>query len=334
MQHFRTILAGSLFALAVLFVPAFGASAITISPPFYETTLDPGNTEFGAIKLFNEDTQPITLYPVAQNFTYKEGDEEGTPDFYPATEDPMGQAMASWLVFDKQPIVIEPNGRASLQYAINVPSERVQPGGHYGAIIFSTQPPTPQGGTVGVGQQIASLIFVRIGGDLKEVGSIAEFGFKQKKLSYNHLPVDFFVRFENAGNVHLRPTGNLFIKSWYGRQVASIRVNDGFASTLPNSIRRYEFGWHKGGPTAENPGFIQGLNDEWNNFAIGTYKAQLVLTYGSQNQVVVEEREFTVWPWRLMVVGGLCALIVLVVLVLMMKSYNKSVIRRYERSRQ
>lgn len=318
---------GTLFGLmlALLVLPR-GASAITISPPYFDYSLNPGDTVLDVIKVYNEDQFPITLYPIVQNFTFKEGDEQGTPEFYSAEEDPTGTALSKWVTVDTQPITIAPQQRANVQFAINVPAEKVQPGGHYGAIVLSSAPPEQKGGSVGIGQQIASLILVRVSGEVREVGNIAEFGFKKKQLWYNYLPVDFYLRFENAGNTHLRPTGNVFIKNMFGQQVAALKVNEGFTSVLPLSIRRYEFGWQH----TANPEDKSELWKEWHNFALGKYKATLVLNYGQQNQIVVEEREFTVWPWRLLAILGGAVLFIAVVSTLLMKAYNKAVIRKYE----
>lgn len=318
----RTIFA---LAAAVLVMP-HAVSAVTISPPHFDYSLNPGDTVLDVIKVYNEDSAPIILYPIVQNFSYKEGDEQGTPDFYAASEDRDGTAMAKWVTVEASPVVIQPQQRANIPFSINVPAEKVQPGGHYGAVILSTAPPEQRDGSVGIGQQIAALVLVRVSGEVREVGSIAEFGFKDRRLWYNYLPVDFFVRFENAGNTHLRPTGNLFIKNMFGRQVAAIKVNEAFSSVLPLSIRRFNFGWQKAASA-------EGKSELWkelHNFAFGRYKATLVLNYGQMNQVVVEEREFSVWPWRLMSVAAVSVLVLAFAGTLLLRAYNRSIIRKYE----
>jgi hypothetical protein len=230
------------------------------------------------------------------------------------------------VTLSNKPITLQAHERANLQFAINVPAEKAQPGGHFGAILLSTEPPSAQGGKIGITSQIASLVFVKVSGELREQASIAEFGFKEKKIWYNYLPVDFYLRFENSGNTHLRPTGNLFIKDWTGRQVASLKVNESFTSVLPLSIRRYEFGWQN----VNAPEGASELWKEWHNFAFGKYTATLVLNYGGGNQVLSEVREFTVWPWRLLAMFGAAVLLVLLIATLLMKAYNRAVIRKYE----
>jgi hypothetical protein len=166
---------------------------------------------------------------------------------------------------------------------------------------------------------------------VREVGSIAEFGFIDPQVWYEHLPIDFFMRFENAGNTHLRPTGNLLIKDWMGRQVASIKVNEGFSSVLPMSIRRFQFGWHKMG-VAEG---ISGIQNELRNFAIGKHTATLFLNYGRTTpQVISQERVFYVWPWRTMIAAAVLLLVLAAIWRIRSKMVAKRIIARYEETKR
>lgn len=323
---------GTVAMLAGTLVPMMPAKAITMSPIFFDYSLNPGDTVLDVIKLYNETDYDRTLYPVLRNFTYKEGAEDGTPVFLEPSENAGGTELAQWITADLKPINIKAKERINFQFAINVPQNNVQPGGHYGAVVFATQPPD-ETGAVGIGGQLAELILVRISGDVKEEARIIEFGFDPKKLWYNYKPVDMYVRFENDGNTHLRPTGNVFIKNWYGRQVASIEVNGSFNSVLPHSIRRFKFSW--GNPTTSEPkGFVAGLKHELKNFGFGKYKAELFLNYGSQNKIVSDVREFTIWPWRTILVLVVGLILVVTLLVVWKRSYDRAIIRKYERMKK
>jgi hypothetical protein len=324
----KKILAG-LFGLmtAVLLAPV-GAHAMTISPPNYDyTSVNRGDVIMDVIKISNEGKDvSMTLYPYVANFTFKQGDEEGgTPVFYDAQTDPYGTAMAKWIKLDTKPIVIKPGARAMVPFSINVPAD-ASPGGHYGTVVFADQPPDDKG-VVTIGSQEGVLIMMRINGDVKEAGGITEFGFAKPKPWYNFLPVSFFVRFENTGNVHLRPTGNLFITDLTGRQVASVVVNPEFRSVLPKSIRKFSFNWTKqeGGATQS------ALWNEWHNFAIGRHKAQLVLLYGNDNKMVTGELAFYVWPWRLICIALGILLLIIFLFTIGKNSFERSIIRKYER---
>jgi hypothetical protein len=323
-------LAAVAMAFAFALVPAGNASALTISPPYFDYTLNPGDTMLDTIKLYNENTTTMTFYPTLRNFTYKSGDETGTPEFYPPDQNPDGTGLAQWIKTDLKPVTLEGGGRAQVSFAINVPKDQAQPGGHYGAILFSTAPPQADG-SVGLASQIGALILLRVSGDVKEDARLAEFGFANKQVWYNYRPIDMYVRVENDGNVHLRPTGDVFIKNWYGRQVATVKVNDEFSSVLPHSIRKYEFSWTGNAPLSTNGGFFAQLGNEWNNFGFGRYTAELVLTYGTHNQIIGDVRQFTIWPWRLMLVSGILLLVLIAFFTVGLKWYNRAVIKRYER---
>ncbi|MFC1638692.1 hypothetical protein ACFL26_00270 [Patescibacteria group bacterium] len=310
---------------AVLLLPQ-GADALTVSPPYFDYSLNPGDTVLDVIKIYNESNSTETFYPIIMNFGSDES-EGGTPQFYPPQEDRMGTGLADWITVSTEPITVGPEERANLQFAINVPADDVQPGGHYGSILLSTSPPVTDGVGVGVASQLATIILVRVAGEVREIGSIAEFGFKDPAVWYNYLPVDFFLRFENSGNTHLRPTGNLLIEDMWGRRAATVKVNSDFKSVLPMSIRRYEFGWQKSEP---QEGWSE-LKSEWKNFALGKHKATLILNYGSTNQVVTAEREFYVWPWRLMTIFGIGIILLLIMLTVAKRQYDKSLIRKFEK---
>lgn len=312
--------------LAVLLAPV-GADAMTISPPNYDyTSVNKGDVIMDVIKVYNDNTNStITLYPFVANFTFKKGDEEGgTPEFYDAAIDPYGTAMAKWVKLDTSPLVIKPGERAMVPFSINVPAN-ASPGGHFGTVVFANQPPDDKG-VVTIGSQVGVLMMMRIEGDIKEVGNITEFGFSKPKPWYNFLPVNFFIRFENRGNVHLRPTGNVFITDMTGRQVASIAVNSEFRAILPNSIRKFSFNWMK--TNGENH---SALWNEWHNFAIGRHKATLVLLYGSDNKMVTGDLAFYVWPWRLILIAIGILLSIFFILTIGKRSWERAIIRSYER---
>lgn len=314
----------------VTLMPAMSAQALTISPPYVDYRLNPGDTVLDVVKVYNEDTAPNTFHVQVMNFTSIAGEETGTPTFYPATEKRDGTDLAKWITVTdpNKTYTLAPKERANIPIAINIPKD-AQPGAHYGAVLMASGKADEKGGTVGVETKLGSLIFVNVSGDLNETGRILDFSFKDKKVWYNMLPIDFFMRFENDGNTNLRPAGNVFIKNWYGRQVASIKVNDQFGSVLPHSIRKFGFGWGAGKP--KDGGFFAQVANEWNNFGFGRYQATLFVNYGSNNQTLSEVRYFTVWPWRLMTLAGIALLVVILFFTVGMKGYNKAVIRRYER---
>lgn len=319
----RLSISAATVCASLLLFPA-AASALTISPPLIDHQLNPGDTVLETIKIFNEDPFPITVYPLLRNFTAGE-EENGEPVFLPPEVEDNGTGLADWISLDTQPLTVGAKERTNLAIAINVPRD-AEPGGHYGAVILSTEPPSNRPG-VGVSQQLGSLLMVRVSGEVKEDGRIAEFSITNKKVWHNYLPIDFKLRFENSGNTHLRPAGNIFVTNWLGRQVASLNVNPDFRGVLPRSIRQFGAEWSKGAISATD----SELKKEWRNFALGPHKATMVVYYGNENKMVIDELEFTVWPWRMMAIGGGILILLIALLIMGMRNYKKNLLRQLEK---
>lgn len=320
-QSIQYTVVGSIAALLIGLAPA-GAEALTIAPAYADRTLNPGDSVIEALQVMNEQDAPATFYPVVMNFT-SGGDEQGTPQFYPANEDPYGTALAKWVTVSADKVELAPKQRTSLLFTINIP-DNARPGSYFGAVALSSSPPSA-GGQVGVQFQLAELVLVTVTGNVYVKGDIAEFGFVKPQLWYEHLPVEFFLRFENSGNTHLRPTGELVISDWLGRQAATIKVNEEFKSVLPMSIRRFQSRWGDEVKVEDSGGgFWTGLNREFRHFALGKYKVRLYLDDGSQGRALTAEREVTVWPWRLMILAGAAIIAVLAVMAVLVGKYIRS----------
>lgn len=320
------------FAMMLSLVPTNGAHALTIIKPQYDYALNPGDVAMDVIQVVNEESAPITLYPELWNFEASK-DESGIPSFYPPKENHNGQALAPWITVNVDSFTLQPGERKNISVSVNVPKDQAQPGGHYGAIVFATTAPDPNGNApvqISLAQQVGSLFLVNVSGDLKEKASILEFGLKEKKPWFNYRPIDMYVRVENGGNAHIRPTGNVFITNWFGRQSAAPTVNSDFKSILPFSIRKFDIAWD-GKDRNEAKGFMENLKKEWRNFGFGRYTAQLYLNYGSQHQMLSSTTTFTIWPWRIILLVVLALLLVLLILTKGMKGYNQRVIKKYER---
>ena len=152
--------------MALCFLFASSALALTISPPVFELEVDPGNILQESIKIFNETDKEVTLYTSTADFTAKK-DKEGLPEFL-APEESQGD-LADWIQIEKGPIVILPFEERRIHFLINVPAS-ADPGGHYSAIFFNTEPPSTEGeaGAIGISGKLGSLLLVRVSGDIIE----------------------------------------------------------------------------------------------------------------------------------------------------------------------
>ncbi|MBI5037721.1 MAG: hypothetical protein HZC01_03415 [Candidatus Kerfeldbacteria bacterium] len=317
----------AVIVLGGLLVVAANASALTIIPPSLEFEAPPGQTYETTVKLFNETDQAVTLYTETTNFGA--AGESGRPS-YRFDADPEG--LSSWVTVGDGPFELGPGERVNVPLKVTPPAD-AEPGGHYAAVFFSDTPPTAAaGGTVSVGTKIGILLLARIPGEIVESGSIKEFYLGDKTSGINRLPVTFVTRFENTGNLHLRPTGSIEVTNMLGRAVSTLEFNPANGATLPKTIRKYETIWQKG-DVVEGSGFWNEFANERNNLAIGKYTATITTDAGIET-TLTDSASFTFWvfPWRVMLIWGVGIIIILVILWFLMRRYNKWIVAKAMRA--
>jgi hypothetical protein len=278
--------------LCALFVAAPVAHAdsglsITITPPLIQLSIGPGESWTSALKVVNNNDFDMTYY--AQVVDMQANGENGQSKFIPLVDedqsDPTYQsfALARWVTLSTAPIFIKAGQTGSVPFTVNIPSN-AEPGGHYAAILVGTQPGglNQQGNLMKISSFVSSLLFLEIKGDATESGRIREFSTSQSL--YQTPNVDFTVRFENTGNTHVRPEGEVTIYNMWGKQRGQVlfnNQNDDFGNVLPQSIRKFQFSW----------------SGEQSLLDIGPYSAVVSITYGSDGKKsVVATTYFWVVP--------------------------------------
>jgi len=288
-----------------------GKTGIQVSAPLYNFGIDPGGVAQDIIKIRNVGNSTQTFYPEVSDF--KPAGETGAPSFLKASESASyTYSLASWITISTQGITLKPNESAALNFTINVP-KNAEAGGHYAGILFGTTPPATTGTGVAISNKVGALVLVRVSGTANETATVKE--FSTDKTSYDKPPVDFVVRVENAGNVHVIPKGTIEIKNIFGRSVASLNVNAKNGNVLPDSIRRFD----------------KASDDlSWNpkGFVFGRYKADLLLTYGSPAKQFAESVTFWIVPWMQLLVIGAIVLVLILLAFLGVKSYNRMIANR------
>lgn len=271
---------------------------LSVTPTLFEMSASPTQTWNSSIKVINNNRQPLTVYAHVVNFAPQ--GETGEGKFLPVFEGSNdGSTLAEWINITGDPIDIEPEQSMAVPFTVQVPQDAT-PGGHFAAILIGTRPPeTDEKIQVITSQIVTSLFFVRIAGDVVEEGNIRAFRTTE---SFVDVPrANFEVRFENKGNVHLQPQGEIVITNMWGKERGVIPINrqTHFGNVLPNSIRKFEFSWNG------EPSFSD----------IGRYKAALTLSYGDEGKKFVSgELYFYVIPLKTLaiVLGSLFAFIVFV----------------------
>ncbi len=241
---------------------------LTVTPPLFKVNINPGGLWSSSVKIANNNSSPVTIYTQVIDFKAK---ENGGIEFIKEYGSEQGGEkkifLSQWVDVSKESIVLEAYKSADIPFTIRVP-EDAQPGGHYAAILTGNKPAEKiESGTgISISSMLATLIMLRVSGDIKEEGNIREFSTDKK--FYKNPEVLFNVKFENSGNVHLQPRGEIRIFNIFNKVKGVISVNDKteFGNVLPESLRKWEFLW----------------KEENSIFPFGRYKADLVLSYGEE----------------------------------------------------
>lgn len=289
-------------ALALVFVAALivpkdamaqsnNQLSLAVTPPLIQLSLAPGQTWSSTLKVVNTNEYPLPLF--ASMALLEPNGDEGQSKFTPIVEGDKGNSLANWVQLGETDFTVSREKSFDLPFTITVP-QNAPPGGHYAAIIVGSQPVNekPNGPTLSVSSSISSLLFLRVAGDVIEQGDIRE--FTAEKTFYPKPDVNFVLRFENKGNVHIQPQGDITVYNMWGKQRGVIPVNQKtrFGNVLPKSVRKFEFQW----------------TGAWNPLEFGRYKAVAVLAYGTeQKQNVEATRHFWVIPVKetVSILGGL-----------------------------
>jgi hypothetical protein len=314
--------------IAILAIAGFGLGArqvlaapvsqgITVSPPTYELSANPGDVLSNSIRVTNDSTTPVTLSVSAQDFKV-----DGTEGSVKVDDEPAPAGFAKWFSFGTPQIQLAPKASALVPFSINVP-KGAEPGGHFATVLFNPVVASNSDSTgANVIQRVGSLILMKVSGSVNESGSIKSFntksfkgswqtvtgsdgktkihiasaedlGQESRKSYFDHGPVAFDLLYKNSGNVHFKPAGTVTIYNIFGQKVDQLALDP--RNVFPGGERRVTVIWPQ--------------KSLWG----GYYRAQVAAVYGSQNKILTAETVFWAFPaWVLIAV-----LITLIILILL-----------------
>jgi hypothetical protein len=313
----RSILATLVFALA--FGAAFAGQVsaqeessmiMSITPPLFKVNMKPGEVWSSVVKVVNNNAYPVTVYAQAADFR---SGEEGGVEFIKSEPDATGKGytLSQWLEMTSEPVNVGAFGSQDIPFKVKLP-QTADPGGHYAAILIGNKPiDNTAGSVVKISSKLASLLLVRVAGEVVEKGDVRE--FSASKDFAKKTEADFTIRFANKGNVHLRPEGEVKITNMFGqtRGVIAINKKTEFGNVLPDSEKKWEFNW-------------KGESSIWD---AGRMKAELFLSYGEEGKQS-EVRKINFWVVNLkptLIVLGSLLFIVLLFTYLIRRFIKKSI---------
>lgn len=307
-----TFLAAVCVAVGFLFPftsSAQEALSLAISPTLIELGSAPGEAWQSTVRIINSNDYDLTVYGSVVNF--EPVGESGQGRFISIAESSAsGATLAEWITLPEGEITIAAQSTGEIPFRVLVPDE-AEPGGHFAALLVGTQPPASEGSVVGLrtSQMVTSLFFLNVDGDIIEDGLIRSFTTSD---SFGQIPdVSFTLRFENRGNVHLQPQGEVIIYNMWGKERGRIPINyhTSFGNALPGMIRKFEFNW----------------TGDFSFSDIGLYRATAAVTYGSS---VKKFSDQTAYFWVIPFKGLLITFLVIGLLVGFMVWAVRTYVRR------
>lgn len=299
MKRYYFIGIAVLFGVLLWTGPAF---ALKVQPTTLdEFTLSPGESITKGIKLTNDGKKQITigptLYQAEAGFS-----NDGSANYAPITSE---ATLANWIVFQNGgTTTLEPGETKTVSVFISVP-ENAPPGGHYAMIGWGVKGENTASG-VGVFGQTGVNVALDVRGETVEKGEVTYFGTENSVTKFDKLPITFLARFNNGGNRHFKPQGDVKVKNMFGSIVTVLPFNNllGVGNVLPKSNREYKIVWDSG-------------------FAFGKYTALFDVSMGSAGSA---SKSFAFWvlPTGLLVLWLIIALVIVVILVLLIKKMLES----------
>lgn len=293
---------------------------LTLSPLPVNLVTTPGGTVTTPLKIQNSGSEAVKLQVTLMKFKAESSSGQATLiPFKP------GEEEQNWVTFSKTNFTAQPGVYNTVDMTINAPATAAF--GYYYAVVFSQQGTDPAKQQANkVNGAVASLVLldVQAPGEKREAQVTS---FTASKKLYQYLPATFDVTVKNTGNVHVKPSGNVFVgRSSTGNFIDTLTINPGAGNVLPGTSRTFSVDWDNGFPSytvkkqngqivtdsAGKP--LKTLN--WNlanlnHLRFGKYQASLTLVYndGTRDVPVSGQVSFWVIPW-------LPILIILVLLLL------------------
>jgi len=305
---------------------------VTVSPVFFDLNAKPGTTVNGKVRLRNNTTSTL---PIKVEVKKMGGDESGDLTIKNAPDD-----TNSWFEVTTPKLSAPPTEWATIPFTIKVPDTAAY--GYYWALAF-TQDSVDDKRVTGakVNASIVVPVLLNVAKDgAKTEGKITE--FKTNINWYEYLPVDFSTVFSNTGNVHIRPRGNIFIKDWLGRSVATLDVNPNQGAVLPGTKKAFStpwndsFAWYEnktsnGKPVLDKNGKqereLKIRFDKILDLRIGKYTATSLVVISDGNRDIALEKSvsFFVFPWKIVIGAVVFIVFALLGLVSTTRSLTKRV---------
>jgi hypothetical protein len=263
---------------------------LTVSPYIKFLTVYPGSKE--VINFILRDNAQTSL-SVGVKFTnfQSSGQKDGVPQYFDKANGNENVYPQTWFSSKNSSLVIKSQQEIQVPVTLTVPSDAT-PGGHYGGVEFSSANTSVNAG-LNLVAKIAVPILITVPGNITNNLKVESFTVNPTSYQTVTLPGSgcintnsckgtFSLDVANTGNEHEAPVGYVNISDMFGRQVASIPINQPSGDVLPTSERIYTVHF-----TTDQLGWLK----------LGTYTATLNVVYSNKRIALTAQTSFFVINW-------------------------------------
>lgn len=309
-----TLMAGvAVMAVSAASISSTAGNGMRVAPVRTDLTIQPGGAKVISVFLTNV-TDADATYKVLTHDFIASNDESGAPALLlnGETNDTHGLKRYMSAV---DTIKVPAGQRREVKVTVAIP-KGTPGGGYYGAVRFVQAAPGGEG-NLALSGSVASLILVRVPGNVVEKLSLVSFDARSndevRTLFTSGKNIQATLRLRNEGNIQEQPFGKVILKK--GDSVlATYEVNNGSqpGNVLPDSVRRFNIGLDKVG-------------------SFGKYTLEGNFGYGNKGQLLSARTTFYVIPvWA--IIAGLLIVAAILFLIFglprMVRSYNRRVLRK------
>lgn len=253
-----------------------------VGPGRFELELAPGQSRTVELVVSNR-------MGVEKVFSFETEDAEGTEDGSKALvllgDDRGPYTIKDYISVPHKEFTLQHAERARIPVTVSIPAD-ADPGGRYGSLLISIVSDKNElnsaGGSVPASvlvSRIGTLFFISTPGETETAGETLDFSTVNDTALFTDTPIPMSIVFENTGDVHLNPYGEIRITNFLGDEVGFVELAPWFV--LPDSIRNRVVEWDR-------------------EFLIGRYTATAQINRGYDDVVDTRTVVFWVLPWKIL----------------------------------
>ena len=254
--------------------------SLTAIPPrigdLGEIKIKPGEKFQTTIRVMNSSVKDIEIESFVKDFVID--NDAKTPIQIRESVDNRW-SLASWIAIGQSRQTLKAGKSGNVNVLIEVPKD-ARPGGHYAMVIHQpagSASPSKEPASTGVNQQVGSLIYVMVEGNISEEAFIRDFAFTPNLAEFG--PMAFSYGIDNESDIHIRPNATIEIYNLFNQKIDTIAVET--QNVFPGTQRAFSGVW--------------GVN-----WGFGPYKAILNVSYGTKGKMV--SAQATAWLFPLSII--------------------------------